>query len=100
MVKTVNKIFDNKIVDNKVIENKNIKANDNNYGLLFAELDSMYGERNYVLAYGDLKKVQFYKEDCRLKGEVLEYKTQAWLVKKIEKIKGTYKDSVKVLFID
>lgn len=100
MIKAVNKIIDNKTNDIKNIENKNTKVKDNIYGLLFAELDSMYGESNYVLAYGDLKKVKFYKEDCRLKGEILEYKTQAWLVKKIENVKGTYKDSVKVLFID
>lgn len=99
MIETLSK---RKIQQDKIIEtnNKRKLEQDKVYGLLLAQLDSVYGERNFVLAYGDLKKVKYYKEECHLKGDILEYKTQAWLVKKLEKIKGDLRDEVKVLFIE
>lgn len=70
------------------------------YGLLFVELDSVYGERNFIAAYGNIKKVNLYKDECNLKGVVREYKTQQWLVKRLETIKDEFKEDVKILYID
>ena len=83
----------------KQFEKNRIEIVETVYGLLFVELDSMYGERNFVAAYGDLKKVQHYKEECNLKGVIKEYKTQHWLVKRLEYLKEEYKEDVRLLYI-
>lgn len=70
------------------------------YGLLLVELDSVYGETSYVLAYGDLIKVQRYKEECNLKGDIREYKTRSWLVKRLESIHEKLKNDVKILYVE
>lgn len=69
------------------------------YGLLFAKLDVIDNKETYIAAYGDVAKVQAYQKNCYLKGEVKEYKTQSWLVKRLESLKGQYEDDVTILFL-
>lgn len=62
------------------------------YGFYFMELDEIDGRDSYVAAFGCPKKVQAYKEDVRGKGKIQVYKSQRWLIKRLEKLRDMYGD--------
>lgn len=69
------------------------------FGLFFMELDMVDGRDSYVVAYGCPKKVQTYKEQVRGKGTVKVYKSQRWLVKRLETLKEMYGNHLTFLYL-
>lgn len=95
------------MVTKSVLDNSNVRGITNKlkkenklYGLLFVKLDRVGVRDSYVAAYGDIAKIHKYKNDFHLKGEVKEYKTQAWLVKRLESLKEKYDEDIKLLFVE
>lgn len=70
------------------------------YGLFLVKLDRTTDRDEYVAAYGEKGKVEMYMKRFHLKGEVKEYKTKTWLVKRLEKLKEIYQDSIKLLYVE
>lgn len=69
------------------------------YGLIYTELDRTFSGRNRLLIWGDLRKVELYRERYALKGNVRIYKTKTWLAKRIEHYKGIHMDELNMLYL-
>lgn len=67
------------------------------YGLFFVKLDRVGNRDQYVAAFGSIRNVKLYMEDTRVKGVFKEYKSQVWLVKRLEALKSTYGFDVTLL---
>lgn len=83
-----------------VSKGKSVPMETELYGFYFMELDEVNGRDSYIVAYGCPKKVQTYKEDIRGTGKMQVYKSQRWLVKRLEKIRDMYGDHVTFVYLN
>lgn len=70
------------------------------YGIYYFKLDRIGKHDKYMLAYGDKRNVQLFREQFKLVGDYREYKHKGWLVRRIEKLKSTHKDKITIRCVD
>lgn len=67
------------------------------YGLFFVKLDRVGNRDEYVAVFGSIRNVKLYMEQYNLRGVFKEYKSQVWLVKRLETLHTVYGSAVKML---